>query len=903
MLGNKGKIRTLISFIMIFALILMSFPSMAITTHDFQQTYTIFAGKTTDVGNATFTVDGDQLTIEVALNENCVAEEYHLHILESLPEDRPAPGNDPFVMKEFDEPEASFTIGPLDIPFLPIESGQCEDLYFILHLVTNCCQEPELRCDCPEPCKSETAYAGTIVEPDKGSWFGYVEIEFCDEEEEEEFGSLQIFKFEDEENRGTYDEGEMPLSGIQFRVFGPDDEELEDLPYTTNSEGVIFLSNLPVGDYRIQELSENEITTPVFADGYYIATVTKDQLTEVNVGNLIPDIPTWDIYIHKFEDMNRSGKFEIGERLLSNIIFELYDDPESELPLIQTTTNSSGEATFTNLEAGTYYLKEPSGNEITAPEFDEDGFLEIKVGPELPVTFWVGNYIEDEDEDGSITIWKFNDENKNGVWDEGESALKDIAFKLHVYAVPISVMDSASIYQTELVEFQSGLTDAAGKLVFDDLPFGDYYLEELSPFEITGPSALKEGKMLISVTSNDPDQDVWVGNSDDAVIVISKFLDENHNGVWDDEDPNEDALEGIRFYLYNSLSSEAMPVATGMTDEIGKIEFSDLDPGHYYLFEDTEYIITTHDTSDGIIDLGILTANSRMQVVIGNYMEEEEEEHGTIIVHKFNDADRDGKKDENESWLSGIEFELFKSMDDSVPVDSGKTNGDGMITFEKLDPGDYYLDELGSRIITTSKNSRGFIHIEDLDAGETLHEYVGNYKKSPPKDDDDDDDDDEVLKGMIRVHKFLDSDKDGNMDEGEMPMVGVTFELYDAAKDEVLFSKTSDREGVLTFSNLELGSYYLKEISSYEITSNAFGTDGFTTSAVVVDSDEIIHIYVGNVRKVMEPVAAVTLPEAEEIAEEPVPLALPQTGEMPPTTFYILGALLMLAGMCLKRFE
>ena len=247
--------------------------------------------------------------------------------------------------------------------------------------------------------------------------------------------------------------------------------------------------------------------------------------------------------------------------------------------------------------------------------------------------------------------------------------------------------------------------------------------------------------------------------------------------------------------------------------------------------------------------------------------------------------------------------ELFKSMDDSVPVDSGKTNGDGMITFEKLDPGDYYLDELGSRIITTSTNSRGFIHIEDLDAGETLHEYVGNYKKSPPKDDDDDDDDDEIVKGMIRVHKFLDSDKDGNMDEGEMPMVGVTFELYDAAKDEVLFSKTSDREGVLTFSNLELGSYYLKEISSYEITSNAFGNDDFTTSAVVVDSDEVLHIYVGNVRKVMEPVSAVTLPEAEEIAEEPVPLALPQTGEMPPTTFYILGALLMLAGMCLKRFE
>jgi len=901
MLGTNGKIRTLISFITIFALILMSFPSMAVTTHDFQQTYTIFAGKTMDVGDATFTVDGNQLTIDVTLNENCVAEEYHLHILDSLPEDRPAPGSDPFTMKVFDEPVNTFKVGPLDVPIGTLEPGQCDELYFVFHLVTKCCQELELRCNCEEPCKSETAYAGTIVDPKNGSWFGYVKIEFCNDEEEE-FGSLQIFKFEDEENRGTYDQGEKPLSGIQFRVFGPDDEELEGSPFTTNSEGVIFLSNLPVGNYRIQELSGYEITTPVFVDGFYTAAVAEDHQTGVYVGNLIPEVPNWNFTIYKFKDVEHLGFFDQGEDFLMGIQFELYDEWDDDEPIKSGFTDEDGRLVFQDLEAGTYYLRELSSNEITVPVFDEAHLFEFEVGEALPTEIWVGNYIEDDDdEDGSITIWKFDDENENGEWDDGEPALDDITFKLFVYPESEVVLYSASVLQTQPVEYMAGATNASGKLVFYDLPFGDYYLEEMSPYTITTPSALKEERMLISVTYNDPDRVVWVGNSDDSSIVVNKFLDENRNGRWDDEDPNEDALPGIRFHLYNTLNPEAMPIVSGTTDSYGKIEFTDLDPGRYYLVEDSDYSLTTHDTSDGIIDVGYLGINERLQVVVGNYMEEEED-HGTIVVHKFNDADRDGKKDENESWLSGVEFELFESMDDSQPLTSGTTNSSGMITFENLDPGDYYLDELGSRVVTTGTNSRGFIVVEDLDAGETLHEYVGNYRRTPPKDDDDDDDDET---GMIRVHKFLDSDKDGSMDAKEFSMSGIRFELYDAEQEKIISTKSTDKEGVLTFSNLELGNYYLKEVSDYEITSKEFGTDGFTTVPIEVDSDDPIEFYVGNFRNVIEPVAAVQLPEATvvETVEEPVPLALPQTGELPPTQFYILGALLMLAGMFLKRFE
>lgn len=782
MLGMKDRIKRFLSLSMILAMLLMSVPSMAATVYDFEGTFDITAGQNMIIGEATVIIDGDQLTIDVNLDEGQKASEFHLDIFDSLPDSRPTPGQAEH-KGSFNPAKEDFDIGPITLDLDDLDPGQCQDLYIILHLAVG----------------GETAYAGTVIDSEEssGAWFGFIHIQICEPDDPDpEFGSLTIFKFHDLDGNGEFDDDdEQALSGIEFEIYNEDDEELDGSPFTTDEDGLIELTGLPVGDYTIKELSGNEITGQVFADGLLTISIEKDQITRVEIGNIIPD-DTFDVRIVKFEDLNRDGKMNGNDDFLEDIHFMLFADPEDDTPLQHGYTDEDGELLFTGLEAGTYYLQENSSAIITTPVFDDEGFYEIEVGGEdfeNPLEIKIGNYYS-EGETGSITIWKFEDEDKDGVWDNGEPALEDIEFKLFME----NDMPSTSESAISMMEVASGETDEDGKLVFNNLEFGHYVLEEHSTFEITAPEDLKDGEMDI-------------------------HLHEEH---------------------------------------------------------------TTH------------------VVYVGNFIPgEPEPEDGTIIVHKFNDTDRDGAKDDNESWLSDVDFELFESMNDDEPIRTGTTNGSGIITFSGLEPGDYFLDELGSRIITTSVNSQGFIEVMDLDEEETLHVYVGNYRQSPPPPRDNDDDEDPVELGTLRIQKFLDSDEDGIFDADEFEMVGITFELYDAEGDDLISTKMTDAEGVITFPNLEFGEYYLKEVSDFRITTEGFDADGFSSEPIEIDSDDVLIITVGNIRDEVPAAVVVELPAEIEIVEEPIPLALPDTGETGVESYYILGSLIMIAGMFLKRLR
>jgi len=783
MLGIKGRIKRFLSLSMILAMLLMSVPSMAATVYDFEGTFDITAGQNMIIGEANVTIEGNMLTVDVNLDPGQEAKEYQLFILDAIPTERLSPGQAE-VKDDLDPEQEDFQIGPIQIDLDELEPGQCQDLYLMLHLAVG----------------TETAYAGDIVNPERGAWFGFIHIQLCEPSDPDpEFGSLTIFKFHDMNENGEFDEGEdmedseHALSGIEFEIYNSDDEALEDSPFTTDDDGLIELTGLPVGDYSIKELSGYEITGPVFADGLLTISITKDHVTRIEIGNIIPD-DTFDVKIIKFEDLNRDGNMNGNDDFLEDIHFMLFADPEDDNPLQHGYTDEDGELHFSGLAAGTYYLQEHSSAIITTPGFDDDGFMMIEVGGEDsydPLEIKIGNYFS-EDETGSITIWKFEDKDKDGLWDNDEPALEDIEFKLFME----HDMPSNSESVNSMMEVASGVTDEDGKLVFNNLEFGHYVLEEHSALEITAPEDLKDGQMDI-------------------------HLHEEH---------------------------------------------------------------TTH------------------VVYVGNFIEDEPEpEPGTIIVHKFNDTDRDGVKDDNESWLSDVGFELFESMSDDEPIRTGTTNASGMITFSGLEPGDYFLDELGSRIITTSVNSQGFIEVMDLDEEETLHVYVGNYRQSPPPPRDDDDD--PVEYGTLRIQKFLDSDEDGIFDADEFDMVGITFELYDDEKDEVISTKMTDSEGVITFSNLEFGEYYLREVSDFRITTEGFDANGFTTEPIEIDSENVLIITVGNIRDVVEAPVVVELPTELEVVEEPIPLALPDTGEAGVESYYILGSLIMIAGMFLKRLR
>ena len=104
-------------------------------------------------------------------------------------------------------------------------------------------------------------------------------------------GRIEIFKFLDVDNSGSFNTGDLPFSNILFQLFN----EVDDLvgTATTNSQGYAVFSNLEAGDYFIKEVrGDYTITTPELnADGMIAVEVGEDETTEISIGNYREVIP------------------------------------------------------------------------------------------------------------------------------------------------------------------------------------------------------------------------------------------------------------------------------------------------------------------------------------------------------------------------------------------------------------------------------------------------------------------------------------------------------------------------------------------------------------------------------------------------------------------------------------
>lgn len=70
----------------------------------------------------------------------------------------------------------------------------------------------------------------------------------------------------------------------------------------------------------------------------------------------------------------------------------------------------------------------------------------------------------------------------------------------------------------------------------------------------------------------------------------------------------------------------------------------------------------------------------------------------------------------------------------------------------------------------------------------------------------------------------------------------------------------TDQDGVITFPNLALGSYFLREVSDYEMTTPRFDATGLMTTPINVSSSEVVLITAGNIMTVAEAPVVIELP-------------------------------------------
>lgn len=177
---------------------------------------------------------------------------------------------------------------------------------------------------------------------------------------------------------------------------------------------------------------------------------------------------------------------------------------------------------------------------------------------------------------------------------------------------------------------------------------------------------------------------------------------------------------------------------------------------------------------------------------------------GSIIAHKFLDLNADGLQQDNEDNLSGWTMKLYQG---TSLLRTGVTNSNGNVLFDNLPAGVYRVAEV---MQTNWFATRPEEETVTLTTGDALVVNFGNLRLP-----------------AVTVKKFNDINGNGYRELSEGPLDGWWFTLY---RDNGYTIQDSGQtvDGTITFSNIPVGSYYLRETLTPG-WENTTGTEVFMT--------------------------------------------------------------------------
>ena len=303
-----------------------------------------------------------------------------------------------------------------------------------------------------------------------------------------------------------------------------------------------------------------------------IYDITSNPETTINQGNkdvplltkeLVP--PEATISGVKYDDSDADGIRDIGEGGLKDWTIQLWK-LDGAWSLVQTvSTGDAGDYIFTVSVAGHYKIVEvlQDGWMQTAPTL---GYYEFDVV--------LGQLYSDKDfgniQLGSMSGAKFDDSNANGVWDNGEVAVKDWEVELTGTNVRGDVIDVHAF------------TGGDGKFTFEDLLPGTYTVTEIFPLPSPKWMGTTDTSFVHELTEGEDYVGPDFGNIRLGSISGAKFYDANVDGDWDG---SEVPIIGWKVHLTGLNVRGDVIDLYAFTGGDGKFTFEDLLPGTYTVTE------------------------------------------------------------------------------------------------------------------------------------------------------------------------------------------------------------------------------------------------------------------------------------------------------------------------------
>jgi uncharacterized surface anchored protein len=364
-------------------------------------------------------------------------------------------------------------------------------------------------------------------------------------------------KFNDLNGNGVKDSGEPGLSGVTIQLRNADQTKTA----TTDASGNFSFTGVTPGAYTLAEVVPvGFVQTAPGGPGTFIVTVTAGQnATGFLFGNRAA---IGSISGTKFNDANGNGVKDTGEAGVSGVTIRLTNSVGA---VLTTTTDTSGNFSFTNVASGPYVLTEvvPAGSVQTVP--GGGAGINITLTPGQNATgFLFGNQVAAP---ASIAGIKFNDANGNGLRDTGETGMAGVSIQL-----------KAPSGQTLLAT-----TDANGAFSFTGLAAGTYVLSEIVPAGFTQTAPPAPGTISVTLTAGQNATGFLFGNraiqaGGTGLVSGIKYLDLDANGVFNGLDRPQ---PGIVFVLTDANGVQRQ--TTSAAD--GTFSFTNLPPGTYVLSE------------------------------------------------------------------------------------------------------------------------------------------------------------------------------------------------------------------------------------------------------------------------------------------------------------------------------
>jgi len=500
------------------------------------------------------------------------------------------------------------------------------------------------------------------------------------------------------------------------------------------------------------------------------------------------------ICVIKFLDTNENGEMDAGETGLAGVTIKLNDGNEK-------VTGEDGKVCYDGLEPGSYTVSEivPAGYHATT----QTSYC-IEICWDQSKTVYFGN-APDTPLNGSITGHKWLDPNGDGSFED------------------VTPLAGVTIELWKDGEKKAETTTAAdGSYSFSDLEPGDYTVKEIVPGNM---EALSPTSVDVGVAEGQDAGDVDFYNKkkicEDGVIEALVKVDENCNGVIDGEDS---LLDGVTIELYHiekdgSLTPAVPPsqvTGPGWGIEVflyywwidvyypgGHVIWNDLPRA--YAGEEFAWYLLKMIPPEGYTVIGpseyeLPLRNCplpcwwyRKEFLLGKTFH--------INGYKYEDVNCNGEIDEGDTGVPGVEIKLFIYNEQSGEYEylaSTVTDGNGYYEFTGLGDGVYKVQE----ILTPELLEEWYIVSPEGGVYEGLEVGCGDSY-----------DDLDFLNARyisISGNKWEDLNCNGELDEGEPPVEGITIELWKDGEKKA--ETTTAADGSYSFTNLVPGTYTVKEV-------------------------------------------------------------------------------------------